>query len=195
MTLKPRLSSQYGEPNPILAESHPKVPWADLIWNGVSLPKHSFCTWLAIQYKLLTKDRIHGLGVDQNLCSCCHRDNESVDHLFFHCRGLTPLYKFLEMVGIETHWNNWEEVVQWLLNRRWGSKGEKLVVIFIISVATYETWKSRNYKIFREETTSKELIWIFILKILRMKVELIKKSKTGCSMHKFLVNRSINSTD
>ncbi|KAL9663737.1 hypothetical protein QQ045_019128 [Rhodiola kirilowii] len=95
------------------------------------------------------------------------------------------------MVGIQAHWNNWEDLIQWQLNSQWRSKGEKLVVFFIISVATYETWKARNYRIFREETTSKEHIWRFILKILRMQVELIKKSKTGCCMHKFLVDRLI----
>ncbi|KAL9684201.1 hypothetical protein QQ045_021635 [Rhodiola kirilowii] len=104
---------------------------------------------------------------EKEICSCW------VD------RGLIPIYKFPEMVGIQTQWNNWEDVIQWQNNMQWRSKAEKLVVFVILTVATYETWKVQNYRIFREETTIKEQIWSFFLKILRMKMELIKKTKTG----------------
>ncbi|KAL9662864.1 hypothetical protein QQ045_027699 [Rhodiola kirilowii] len=139
----------------LMAEPKVNVNWNDLVWNGVAHPKHSFCTWLAIQKRLFTRDRMWGLEGDQRNCSSCQSELESVDHIFFHCSGLIPLHKYLEMVGIKTQWNNWEEVVQWKHNRRWRSKAEKNAVFFIITLATYETWKARNYKIFRGEASNK----------------------------------------
>ncbi|KAL9670849.1 hypothetical protein QQ045_008408 [Rhodiola kirilowii] len=132
----------------VLKEAEEVVTWTELVWNGVSHPKHSFCTWLAIQKKLYTRDRIWGLVEDQRNCKFCNSELESVDHVFFLCRGLIPLHKYLEIVGIHTHWNKWEDLIQWQHNMQWRSKEEKMAVFFIITLATYETWKARNYKIF-----------------------------------------------
>ncbi|XP_074362194.1 uncharacterized protein LOC141702406 [Apium graveolens] len=46
--------------------SNALVPWTDFVWNGFSVPKCSFITWLAILSRLLTKDRmvLFGIQVD-----------------------------------------------------------------------------------------------------------------------------------
>ncbi|KAL9687736.1 hypothetical protein QQ045_032143 [Rhodiola kirilowii] len=56
----------------VLSNAEEVVKWAELVWNGVSHPKHSFCTWLAIQNKLYTRDRIWSLVEDQRHCSFCN---------------------------------------------------------------------------------------------------------------------------
>ncbi|CAM8993520.1 unnamed protein product [Rhodiola kirilowii] len=48
----------------LMVESEEKVNWNNLVWNGVAHSKHSFCTWLAIQKRLYTRDRIWGLEED-----------------------------------------------------------------------------------------------------------------------------------
>ncbi|KAL9686472.1 hypothetical protein QQ045_023932 [Rhodiola kirilowii] len=163
----------------LMVESEDKVNWNNLVWNGVAHPKHSFCTWLAIQKRLYTRDRIWGLEEEQRICSCCNLELESVDHIFFNCRGLNPINMYLEMVGIHVIWNKWEDVMQWQHTKSWRSQAEKSAVFFIITLATYETWKARNHKIFRDEAANKHHLWSLILKIIRMKMEIIKNTKIG----------------
>ncbi|KAL9690876.1 hypothetical protein QQ045_011288 [Rhodiola kirilowii] len=109
----------------VMVESGDKVNWSQLVWNEVAHPKHSFCTWLAIHKRLYTRDRIWGLGEEQRICSCCNLELESVDHIFFNCRGLNPIYVYLEMAGIHVMWNSWEEVIQWQINRSGDRKRRK----------------------------------------------------------------------
>lgn len=60
--------------------------WNKLIWGSYVSPKHSFISWLAIQNKLLTKDRLRSWGCDvEEICVLCGAACETRDHLFFTC--------------------------------------------------------------------------------------------------------------
>ncbi|XP_074300984.1 uncharacterized protein LOC141632329 [Silene latifolia] len=63
-----------------------KVPWLSLVWNKTSIPKHSFIGWLAIQERLLTKDRLLKFGViSDGLCFLYHHYLETHQHLLYDC--------------------------------------------------------------------------------------------------------------
>ncbi|KAL2925645.1 Glutamyl-tRNA reductase, partial [Bienertia sinuspersici] len=47
-----------------LIEHKQKVKWARNIWNRYNQPKHRFCSWLAIQNKLPTADRLRRMGAE-----------------------------------------------------------------------------------------------------------------------------------
>lgn len=50
------------------------------------IPKCAFITWLALHLKLLTKDRLHRVGLDVDTqCVLCVEESESNAHLFFQC--------------------------------------------------------------------------------------------------------------
>lgn len=50
-------------------------------------PKCKFFSWLAIQNRLWTADRLHSRGWPHNpVCSLCRRARETGNHLFFECR-------------------------------------------------------------------------------------------------------------
>lgn len=63
-----------------------KVNWAKLMWSSSNIPRHSFIYWLALQGKLLTKNKLlHWKVVDTNMCVLCKSDSETIEHLFFDC--------------------------------------------------------------------------------------------------------------
>ncbi|KAH0636089.1 hypothetical protein KY290_038313 [Solanum tuberosum] len=64
---------------------------ADLIWTSVAQPRHRMITWLAVQGRRLTKERILHLNihVDNDICCLCRSQvMETQLHLFAHCTWL-----------------------------------------------------------------------------------------------------------
>ncbi|XP_074297782.1 uncharacterized protein LOC141628554 [Silene latifolia] len=65
----------------------PKVPWYPIIWNILNLPKHSIIGWLAIQCRLLTKDRLLRFGIITNAyCDMCLDHPKDHSHMLYGCR-------------------------------------------------------------------------------------------------------------
>ncbi|XP_070005437.1 uncharacterized protein [Nicotiana sylvestris] len=59
-----------------IASQQPRVEIADLVWTALAQPRHKFVMWLAIQGRLLTKDRLVGMQihVDNINCSLCEEE-------------------------------------------------------------------------------------------------------------------------
>ncbi|XP_074277529.1 uncharacterized protein LOC141601159 [Silene latifolia] len=67
-----------------LQGSQVKVPWYPLIWNKVNSPKHAFIGWIAIQQKLLTKDRLLQYGIITNgRCELCLSHIETLQYILY----------------------------------------------------------------------------------------------------------------
>lgn len=61
---------------------------ANLMRNSILMPKHRFWIWLAVQGKLLTKERLCKMGIaSDNTTGClCEEDaDETTQHLFGEC--------------------------------------------------------------------------------------------------------------
>ncbi|XP_075091626.1 uncharacterized protein LOC142171820 [Nicotiana tabacum] len=76
----------------------PKMDIVELVWNRSSLPKHRFILWLAVQGRLLTKERMltMGLQCENTTCVLCNGAGmESAIHLFSNCLWSTQLWEML----------------------------------------------------------------------------------------------------
>lgn len=65
-----------------------KLEVAKLVWNSIVLHKQRLFLWLAMQNRLLTKDRLINMGVAIEYSRCCLCQNgmiESHKHLFVEC--------------------------------------------------------------------------------------------------------------
>lgn len=63
-----------------------KVNWYDMVWFNQCIPKHAFVLWMAVQGKLMTRDRILKWKPNDRLeCALCGNCSDSHDHLFFQC--------------------------------------------------------------------------------------------------------------
>ncbi|XP_050207875.1 uncharacterized protein LOC126657252 [Mercurialis annua] len=72
------------------------IPWTSIIWYKDNIPRYSFITWLALQDKLNTKDKLLRWKVVQNdVCCFCNSETESISHLFFECGYSRAIWKRL----------------------------------------------------------------------------------------------------
>ncbi|XP_042467517.1 uncharacterized protein LOC122050697 [Zingiber officinale] len=66
-----------------------KVDWFSVIWKPYILPKHRFTSWLLAHGRLRMADTI---SYESNkLCTLCHQQGESNNHIFFDREIVKPL--------------------------------------------------------------------------------------------------------
>lgn len=81
-----------------LTGNRPAMRGSELIWCKL-LPKHRFLLWVAMQKKLLTRERLQRMGVqcDHNSCVLCDQDQfETSSHLFVQCEAVCALWRRIE---------------------------------------------------------------------------------------------------
>lgn len=127
-----------------------RVLWYHVVWHKYKIPKCSFITWLTLNERLLSKDRLLKLGqvVDQ-VCVLCNQANETIPHLFFACEFTkeictSVLVEICQESGHSLSWGAWQP---WLLNWKGSRKAkEKLKLAF--TTVIYHCWRERNARIF-----------------------------------------------
>ncbi|XP_074265761.1 uncharacterized protein LOC141588205 [Silene latifolia] len=165
----------------------PKVTWYPLIWNASVVPKHAYIGWLAMQGRLLTKDRLGSFGIQNDgQCEICQAHLENHTHMLYlccysqHCWSL--LWEWLDykfpLIGL----------CDWF--RRWRCKTliKKQIIAAAIVGLIYHIWFARN--ICRLEARL-QAPWA-ILKQLKVelqarfqrpsKIELVQKSVWACQL-------------
>ncbi|GKB36272.1 RNA-directed DNA polymerase, eukaryota, reverse transcriptase zinc-binding domain protein [Tanacetum coccineum] len=76
-----------------------KVDWFKLVWFSQSIPRHAFVTWLAIQKRLMTHDKILVWRPNEDFkCALCSNCPDSHNHLFFSCEFSKEIWK--ELIGL-----------------------------------------------------------------------------------------------
>ncbi|GKA99272.1 reverse transcriptase zinc-binding domain-containing protein [Tanacetum coccineum] len=79
-----------------------KVPWFDMIWFALNIPRHAFNMWLIINHKLKTQDRVSMWDVSNAIgstCPLCETTSGFHEHLFFICPSLTRFGAIWKMRG------------------------------------------------------------------------------------------------
>lgn len=86
----------------MMMDDDTSAPWAKVVWNRMSVPKHKFIMWLGVQDRLQTKGRLHKFGVCQDdICCICGLVAEIGKYLFFECSYSTQLIQVLmRWIGI-----------------------------------------------------------------------------------------------
>jgi hypothetical protein len=138
----------------ILRVPLPKVPWSSNVWFPSHIPKCSFITWLAIQGRLYTEDRLVLFGTKTaSNCSFC-TSNESHDHLFFNCPFTSQVWALL-IARINIHWHprTW---VNWiaLLATIKGKTLNALLIRLLFTTTVYHIWIERNVRKFQNTACS-----------------------------------------
>ncbi|XP_074313920.1 uncharacterized protein LOC141649121 [Silene latifolia] len=123
-----------------LGEEEPKVDWHSFVWQSEGLPKHQFISWLYVQKRLLTKDRLSRLfNCSELLCSLCLDADEDHDHLFFSCSySKKVLLLIQEWTGLEVPER---DILSW-----WQAQNlqRRKVTTLIVQALTYHIWWARN---------------------------------------------------
>ncbi|XP_009778125.1 uncharacterized protein [Nicotiana sylvestris] len=135
-----------------LRNDHPKLANAELIWTPVAQPKHRFIMWLAIQNRLLTRERLGKLNILVEESTCCLCDNqvtELVGHLFNGCPWFQEVKKGVEQwTGLQLPLGSLRTVLQCIKKKKW-KKFQRELVAATWGAMVYHTWKARNWKLFK----------------------------------------------
>ncbi|XP_074315604.1 uncharacterized protein LOC141651806 [Silene latifolia] len=119
------------------------VPWHPIIWNRFNVPKHSFIGWLAIQGRLMTKDRLVPFGVIQDSTyDMCMVQPEDQSHLFYHCSFSKQCWALITVwLGVDMPDSG---ILEWCSAWRCRSLMKKRIVNATILALLYQLWLVRN---------------------------------------------------
>ncbi|XP_062088821.1 uncharacterized protein LOC133795388 [Humulus lupulus] len=119
------------------------VNYKQFVWNRVSVPKHRFITWLAVNSKLLTRDHLQRvMQLDSSLCPVCDQELESHSHLLFGCYfSQQVVQKIHSWFGCSWPliYSDW---CRWIGGMSKGVRASKVAVVF--SATVYFVWHNRN---------------------------------------------------
>lgn len=94
-----------------LRTQYPKLTWSHTVWFPAHIPKCSVVTWLAIQHRLSTEDRLVLFGIKSSSCCSLCGGSESHDHLFFNCPFSSQIWDSistkLNVSWAPQSWANW----------------------------------------------------------------------------------------
>ncbi|XP_050207881.1 uncharacterized protein LOC126657258 [Mercurialis annua] len=111
-----------------------KVPWYKIIWFSGNIPRHSFTTWLALNNRLNTKDKLVTWKViPTNICSLCNQYPEDVNHLFFSCKFSYEI---------------WNCVLKDMGKRR-----------LFLCATVYQIWLAKNGVIFNQKVANSDQVF------------------------------------
>ncbi|GAV64388.1 hypothetical protein CFOL_v3_07906, partial [Cephalotus follicularis] len=87
-------------------------------------------------------------------------DEESLEHLFFHCPFSHNIWgSVLSMCNIQRPISQWSDKVQWMLDHARGHKFPTLVQKLAFAASVYHIWLERNRRCFKNEfMPAKEVI-------------------------------------
>lgn len=104
----------------LLRESQPRREWYKGVWFSHATPKYAFITWLAINNRLTTGDRMRSWNTGQRLdCVLCGDPEETRNHLFFSCSYATEIWRKLSRKVLTTEYtNDWDSLVALLHSSR-----------------------------------------------------------------------------
>ncbi|XP_020261305.1 uncharacterized protein LOC109837456 [Asparagus officinalis] len=129
------------------------VPWYNTVWEGISYPKHSFLSWLAVQNRLQTQDRLLKRGIiTSNSCCLCTRAEENRDHLFFDCLFSSEVW-LLVMDWLKFSWRScvWNHIMNWYCYKLRGKGDRQKIKRMALSSTLYCIWIERNNRIFKNK--------------------------------------------
>ena len=127
------------------------------VWKIWAPPKCKFFAWLAINNRIWTADRLQRRGWPNcNLCPLCKQVQESAAHLLFQCRYTIRVWRMVkDWLGLQdVHPSNWSDATSvkewWSHNANRKNQSLKPLASLMLLIS-WELWKERNARIFRNE--------------------------------------------
>ncbi|KAL2929363.1 LINE-1 retrotransposable element ORF2 protein [Bienertia sinuspersici] len=160
--------------------SSPK-PWAENIWSRHNIPKYSFCTWLAIQKRLPTADRLKKMGnpIDNN-CPLCTDGEETSEHLFFECSYSKGILEELKLwMGIPMTSTQLQNILKGIRRKGRALSLQKEAWNSVITAAVFLVWQIRNEV--RHGKEKKEWKWAVEQAKYQVKIKLNMKDRSKMS--------------
>ncbi|KAG7559114.1 Alpha/Beta hydrolase fold [Arabidopsis thaliana x Arabidopsis arenosa] len=136
------------------------VPWCKAVWFKEAVPHYSFITWLAMQGRLPTKDRLRAWGLNVTTdCVLCSNGIETHAHLFFDCAFSATIWEDFASRIWPSPPSGLQAIASWILLARSQPSSQAAIIIkLFLQAATYLIWRERNARIFTGISTASTAI-------------------------------------
>ncbi|XP_021719184.1 uncharacterized protein LOC110686882 [Chenopodium quinoa] len=138
-----------------------KVSWKRLVCINQASLKSIFITWLALQSRIVTKDRLIQWNINCDpLCFFCQKFDESVAHLFFSYSYSREIWqKILGLLKIQKIVQSFDLEQQWATRYcRKSSRKCRLYFKFFVETV-HNIWFQRNNLIFNGSCQPADLVF------------------------------------
>lgn len=124
-----------------------------IVWTNLTPLKVRCFAWRVMLGRIPVQTLLHdrGLSTSSQICVLCHKENESVNHLFLHCSFAREVQSWLfNWCGFGAH--TFDTVLDFIdFARSWGKdKRHESVGITIIYCFLWCIWLTRNDKVFKK---------------------------------------------
>ncbi|XP_039052012.1 uncharacterized protein LOC120193638 [Hibiscus syriacus] len=150
-----------------------KVPWQNLIWFPMHIPKFSLIAWMSLLNRLPTRDRLLKIGISTDGTYVnCSNDQETRNHLFCQCSLVVRLWSSVLMLnGLKNASSTWEEMVT-RASSTWKGKSLLITILKIAWTAyIYTLWEERNRRIFQGRHRSTDELLKIIIEAVRIQLK------------------------
>lgn len=130
-----------------LCEPRPDVRWQSAVWISRAIPRHSFHTWLLVQNRLPTRDRMLGWGlrVDER-CLLCSSGQESRNHLFFSFNYSYDLWQIVARRLQISPIRDWQRTLDQMISAP-PPQYKRLLTRLTWQSTVYWLWSERNTRL------------------------------------------------
>ena len=119
------------------------------MWSRVSIPRHAFITWVAIQHRLPTKKRLSRFMQQLDLqCPLCQAAEEDDHHLFQVCPYAKDVWD-----ALAEWWPTSQALVSLASSSTCAGKvtAHLQIAYAIYAAAIYHIWYARNQCLFKNQ--------------------------------------------
>ena len=143
-----------------IREKHQLCSWHPAVWFKHATPKYAFVTWMVIQGRLSTGDRMIAWNVNADgSCVLCRNPLETAMHLFCQCPYSMQIWEAL-MKGVlrDQFTVDWESLVRLTtINQSW-SKVKLFVIRYMMQSAVHTIWMEGNRRRHNESPSPSEVL-------------------------------------
>ncbi|KAG7540795.1 Endonuclease/exonuclease/phosphatase superfamily [Arabidopsis thaliana x Arabidopsis arenosa] len=164
----------------LIREANPRCEWYKVVWFPNATPKYSFITWIAIQNRLATGDRLLRWNVGANgSCAFCGEGVETRNHLFFSCPYSSQVWDALSR-GILDHrfTTSWESLLS-ILTVSTTPRLHCFVLRYIFQISIHSIWRERNSRRHGETPTPVSKLISMIDKSVRNRLSTLASSSSS----------------
>ena len=149
----------------------PLVHWHAAVWFSQSIKRHSFISWLVIQDRLSTQEKLLRWGLINSMaCVYCQANVEDRNHLFFQCQVTSRIWmRVLRLCGQYRLPRRWENELLWVIS----CKGNSLCSItkrIALGASIYHLWRQRNAIVHENQFISVDSIFYLICNDVRLRI-------------------------
>ena len=128
------------------------MPWAKFIWARTNLPRNAFISWVLINHRLPTKQRLTKFqNFTDTQCVLCSAEDETEDHLFFACPYAQTVWEKLRQWWTQLpSVQNSTQLLSYVKHDH-NNGSLKQITSALITAIFYHIWSARNHKIFKNK--------------------------------------------